>query len=122
MILVDTSVWIDHLHRAVPGLVDALEAADVASHPFVIGELACGTLKRRREVLSLLGALPATALATNEEALQLIESHDLMGRGIGLVDVHLIASVMLTPDCTLWTRDKRLRPVVERLAIAFAGR
>jgi predicted nucleic acid-binding protein len=73
MILVDTSVWIDHLHRSIPLLVEALEREEVLTHPFVIGELACGTLAKRREVLVLLAALPAAAVATDEEALGLIE-------------------------------------------------
>jgi predicted nucleic acid-binding protein len=108
VILVDTSVWIDHLHKAVPLLVDGLETEEVATHPFLIGEIACGEIARRQEVLALLSTLPSSTLATDEEALRFIESHRLMGKGIGYIDAHLLASVMLTGGATLWTRDKRL--------------
>lgn len=121
MILVDTSVWIDHLHKAVPLLGDALERGDVASHPFVIGEIACGEIARRREVLALLSTLPSGIVATDEEALHFIEHHRLMGKGIGYVDAHLLASVMLTNGATLWTRDKRLAVIAAQLRIAFAS-
>jgi predicted nucleic acid-binding protein len=121
VILVDTSVWIDHLHKAVPLLGDALERGDVASHPFVIGEIACGEIARRREVLALLSTLPSGIVATDEEALHFIEHHRLMGKGIGYVDAHLLASVMLTNGATLWTRDKRLAVIAAQLRIAFAS-
>ena len=121
MILVDTSVWIDHLHRAIAALVDALENEQVLHHPFIVGELACGELARRDEVLPLLLALPQCVVATETEALALIERHRLTGKGIGYLDVHLLASVMLTEDAQLWTRDKRLLHVARRLGLAFAG-
>ena len=95
MILVDTSVWIDHLHRAEQTLVQALEAGQVLMHPFVVGELACGHLNNRQEVLTLLQALPAAPIASHPEVLGFIERRGLMGRGIGYVDVHLLASVAL---------------------------
>lgn len=121
MILVDTSVWIDHLHRAVPRLVEALEREQVLTHPFVVGELACGELRQRRELLDLLAALPAAAVATDEEALLLIERRRLMGSGIGYIDVHLLASVMLFTGARLWTTDKRLKAVATDLHLAHEG-
>ena len=108
MILVDTSVWIDHLRRSNEGLVEALEQGNVLVHPFVVGELACGNLANREEVLMLLQALPDARLASDEEVLRFIERRRLMGRGIGYVDAHLLASVALGGDVALWTRDRRL--------------
>lgn len=121
MILVDTSVWVDHFRRNVPELADALERGDVLMHPFVIGELACGNLKDRREVLGLLAALPAAVVATNEETLDFIEGRKLMGKGIGYIDAHLLASVTLTVDARLWTRDKRLGAVAADLRLAVTA-
>ena len=121
MILVDTSVWIDHFHRSLPPLAEALEREEVLTHPFVIGELACGTLAKRREVLDLLAALPAAARATDEEALALIERRTLMGKGLGYIDVHLLAAVLLTERAQLWTRDRRLHTAATQLRIAFAN-
>lgn len=108
MILVDTSVWIDHFRRGNAELADALEREDVLTHPFVIGELACGDLKKRREILDLLAALPAAVVASDDETLHLIEERRLMGRGIGTIDAHLLASVALTEGARLWTLDKAL--------------
>jgi len=119
MILVDTSVWIDHLRRGTPALAAALEEGIVLIHPFVLGELACDNLKNRGEVLRLLGDLPAAPSVTAPEALHLIEARHLMGRGIGYVDVHLLASALLA-GTALWTRDKRLATVATDLGIAFA--
>lgn len=119
MILVDTSVWIDHLHKGIPRLAEALENQEVLSHPFVIGELACGEIKMRREILGLLSDLPIGVVATDEEALALIERHRLMGKGIGYTDVHLLASVMLTDGTRIWTRDKRLAAIATVLRIGF---
>jgi predicted nucleic acid-binding protein len=119
LILVDTSIWIDHLHLAVPSLVDALEIEVVLTHPFVIGELACCRLARRNEVLDLLFALPSSVVATDAEAFELIERQQLAGRGIGYIDVHLLASVLLTHQATLWTRDGRLAAVARSLGVAF---
>lgn len=118
MILVDTSVWIDHLRQADRGLVQALEAGQVLVHPFVVGELACGGLANRVEVLKLLQTLPQAQVATHEEALGFIERRRLMGRGIGYVDVHLLASVALDGAATLRTRDRRLAAVAADLALA----
>ena len=119
MILVDTSVWVDHLRSGDVQLVDLLERANVIMHPFVIGEIACGILRDRLSILELLLDLPAAAVAEGEEVLGFIERHVLHGKGIGYVDVHLLASVALTEGAKLWTRDKRLRVVAEALGCAF---
>ena len=107
MILVDTSIWIDHFRRGNAHLVDALEAGDVLCHPFVIGELACLSLKQRAEVLALLNELPQASLASHAEAMALIDARRLMGRGLGFVDVHLLASAIFD-RATLLTLDKQL--------------
>ena len=120
MILVDTSVWVDHLRDGAPALAAALEQGSVLMHPFVLGELACGNLKNRGEVLRLLGDLPAAPLATDPEALDYIERRALMGRGIGYVDVHLLASAALAGAARLWTRDKRLAALAANLKLAYA--
>ncbi|MDX6379493.1 MAG: hypothetical protein QOI57_517 [Rubrobacteraceae bacterium] len=119
MILVDTSVWIDHLRSGEPALATALEGGRVLMHPFVLGELACGTLKNRSEVLRLLGDLPAAPTAADPEALGFIERRALMGRGIGYIDVHLLASAALAGVGRLWTRDRRLAAVAAELELAF---
>lgn len=118
MIVVDTSVWIDHLRTSIPLLADALEGEDVLVHPFIIGELACGEMKQRREVLRLLATLPSSVMATDEETLHFIERYHLMGKGIGYIDAHLLASVTLTDGAQLWTRDKRLAGIAARLKIS----
>ncbi|HEX7124710.1 MAG TPA: type II toxin-antitoxin system VapC family toxin [Thermodesulfobacteriota bacterium] len=122
MILVDTSVWVDHLRRGDAALAAALEAVEVCIHPFVLGELACGTLRNRREVLELLARLPGVPVATDEEALEFIERRALMGRGIGYIDVHLLASAALAGTVRLWTRDRRLAAVAADLGLAARGR
>lgn len=121
MILVDTSVWIDHLRGGDPVLTAALEGAQVLMHPFVLGELACGNLRNRREVLELLDNLPAAPVATGAEALDLIERPALMGRGVGYIDIHLLASAALADTARLWTRDKRLAAVATELRLAFTA-
>lgn len=118
MLLVDTSVWIDHLRQGVPALAQSLDDAAVVTHPFVIGELACGNLNNRREVLRLLSALPEAVAATHAEALAFIDRHRLMGRGVGYIDMHLLASTMLSRETRLWTRDKRLASLAAELGIA----
>jgi len=115
VILVDTAVWIDHLHRSIPELVELLENERVLIHPFVIGELACGRIANRDEVLDLLATLPFAVVATDLETLELIDRHRLMGKGIGYFDAHLLASVLLTDQAQLWTRDKRLAEIAIRL-------
>jgi predicted nucleic acid-binding protein len=119
VILVDTSVWIDHLRSGEPLLVAALEGGRVMMHPFVLGELACGNLANRSEVLELLGGLPAAPSATDPEALEFIERRTLMGQGIGYIDVHLLASIALSGDARLWTRDRRLAAVATELDLVF---
>ncbi|MGH2634373.1 MAG: type II toxin-antitoxin system VapC family toxin [Tepidiformaceae bacterium] len=119
MILVDTSVWVDHLRSNDVRLASALEAGSVVTHPFVVGELACGNLQNRTEVLALIQQLPTAPVATDAEALAFIEAGSLMGRGIGYVDVHLLASAKLANDCRLWTRDRRLAAVAAELDVAI---
>lgn len=119
MILVDTSVWIEHLRTGDSQLVEELNGGRVCVHPFVIGELACGKIAHRAEVLELLGHLPGVTVATDDEALAFLERRALMGRGIGFVDVHLLASAVLA-GVPLWTRDKRLNGVAEELGMALS--
>ena len=117
MILVDTSVWIDHLRRGDDELAAVLDNDRVLMHPFVLGELACGNLSNRRGVLTLLKNLPQSVVASDEEVLAYITRHELMGRGIGYVDVHLLAAATLSA-AWLWTRDKRLHGVAAALGLA----
>ncbi|MGH7665013.1 MAG: type II toxin-antitoxin system VapC family toxin [Gemmatimonadaceae bacterium] len=119
MILVDTSVWVDHLRAGDPRLIDALNADAVCTHPFVLGELACGNLRPRHQVLSLLGKLPVVPVASDAEALEFIERRSLMGRGIGYIDVHLLASAVLSGTTRLWTRDRRLATVTAAMDRLF---
>ena len=107
MILVDTSVWVDHLRRGNDALAALLEEEQVLCHPFVVGELACGRLRGRPEVLELLARLPAARQASHGEALAFVEGRRLIGRGLGWVDVHLLASATLSGR-PLWTLDRRL--------------
>ena len=116
MILVDTSVWIDHLRSGSRDLELLLNNNQVLIHPFVLGELACGNLDRRTEVLALIGSLPPAPVATGAEVLFFIEQHRLMGKGIGYIDVHLLASVSLTKPASLLTHDKRLGRIAAELA------
>lgn len=118
MILVDTSVWIDHLHRQEERMFTLLTEGRVVVHPFIIGELALGHLRQRETVLELLQNLPQAKLASDSEVLHLIDNEALHGRGIGYVDTHLLASTRLTPGVRFWTRDKRLADVAQGLGIA----
>ena len=118
MVLVDTSIWVSHLRKGNARLRALLENAEVACHPLIIGELACGNIKNRTEILSSLHALPAAVVAKHEEVIRFIESHHLMGRGLGLIDMHLLASALLT-RAPLWTADKRLRAASAELSIAY---
>jgi predicted nucleic acid-binding protein len=118
MILVDTSVWVDHLRKASSKLAKLLEEGDVAIHPFVVGELACGNLKNRSEILALLHALPGAPRAADDELLFFIDRHSLSGKGLGLIDVHLLASSRMG-EFPLWTKDKRLHSAAEALGIHF---
>lgn len=119
MILVDTSVWVDHLRAGDAALGALLNRSQVLMHPFVLGELACGNLRNRSEVLRLLKNLPQAPVASDEEVLFFIERNMLMGRGIGYVDAHLLAAVTLGGSMHLWTRDRRLRSVAESLELAY---
>ncbi len=116
MILVDTSVWIDHLRKGDHELRSLLNEGVVLCHPFVIGELACGNLKNRDEILSLLAALPAALLASHEEGLHLVADRKLAGKGLGWIDIHLLASALLS-KCTLWTKGKALGATAGSLKI-----
>lgn len=117
MVLVDTSVWVDHLRRDRIDLAAQLDAGTVVCHPFVIGELACGHLKNRREILELLQTLCACPVAAHEEVMHLIETHKLMGTGLGYVDVHLLAGAKLS-GLPLWTLDRTLNAAAQRLDLA----
>ena len=118
MILVDTSVWIDHLRRGDAHLMATLLAGHVLIHPWVIGEIACGILRERGQMLDLLRSLPLSPVAIEDEVLFFIEQYALMGRGIGYVDIHLLASAQLA-GARLWTRDKRLVVVANELGVAY---
>ncbi len=120
MILVDSSVWIDHFRSGEPGLIGWLEAGRVLTHPFVIGELALGSLRGRQAILTMLSDLPAGFVASDQEVLHMIDREALHGQGIGYVDTHLLASVRLTPKALLWTRDRRLASVAARSGVALA--
>lgn len=117
MVLVDTSVWIDHINRSDPILVDLLQHKRVWIHPYVVGEIALGSLKNRSIVLSALNDLPQAPVATHVEVDYLIESLQLFNRGIGFVDASLIASAQLSEGLAIWTRDKRLKRVAEDMAL-----
>ncbi|MFO1268660.1 MAG: type II toxin-antitoxin system VapC family toxin [Rubrivivax sp.] len=119
MILVDSSIWIDHLRRTDDELVRLLARGEVLGHPFVIGELACGHLRQRTAFLEQLASLPAAPVATHEEALAFVERHALAGRGIGWTDVHLITAARLAEPAALWTRDKRLAAAAGALGCLY---
>jgi predicted nucleic acid-binding protein len=117
MILADTSVWADHLRLSDPMLGHLLVEGEVAMHPFVLGEIALGFMGRRGEWLLRLRQLPLLHVADPEEILELIERRKLVAAGVGYVDVHLLASTLVTRECRLWTRDKRLKTVAEPLGV-----
>lgn len=120
MILVDTSIWIDHLHRADDELIALLKNSRVATHPMIIGEIALGSLKSRSAVLDGLAGLVSLPTASHAEVLRLVEAHKLYGSGLSLVDCHLLASVLISPGTKLWTRDKRLSARAAKLSVSFA--
>lgn len=120
MILVDTSVWIDHLRHGESALTNLLNAGEVVMHPFVIGELALGNLRQRDVILDTLNNMPRAKIATNEEVLTFINQSKLYGLGIGYIDAHLLASVRLMPVTLIWTRDKRLCAAADQLEILAA--
>jgi predicted nucleic acid-binding protein len=119
VILVDTSVWIDHLRVGDPQLTVLLEEAQVLAHPWVIGELALGRLSGRSETLGLLNNLPQASIPTEAEVMTLVETQPLFGIGIGYVDAHLLAATLLTADASLWTRDERLAAAAADLGISY---
>ncbi|HLA24749.1 MAG TPA: PIN domain-containing protein [bacterium] len=118
MILVDTSVWIDHLRVGNPRLASLLQDALVLTHPFVIGELACGRLENREQVLTFLRVLPTAQLAEHNEVLGFVERHRLYGRAIGWIDAHLLASARLSA-AALWTLDRPLHRVAISLRLTL---
>lgn len=118
MVLVDTSIWVDHFRQGSQRLQTLLMDSNVMCHPFVIGELACGNLANRREILALLSTLPATPVVEFDELMFFIDQHRLMGKGVGFVDIHLLASARLA-DIPLYTSDKRLKIEAERLGLAY---
>jgi predicted nucleic acid-binding protein len=118
MILVDTSVWVTHFNVGHEVLKERLREGEVAIHPFVIGELACGNIKNRAEILSLLAALPQVEVVALEEYLEFIEANELTGMGLGFVDVHLLASARLS-GVSFWTEDKRLQDAARKLGTAI---
>jgi predicted nucleic acid-binding protein len=120
LILVDSSVWIWHLRQVDLALARLLDAEEVLTHPFVVGELAMGSLPRRAELLAGFYGLPRAVVATDEEVMAFIEQEHLFGFGLGYIDVHLLASARLTPDARLWSRDRRLADTARRLGVAPA--
>jgi len=117
MVLVDTSVWIAHLREGQPVLADLLADGLVLMHPFVAGELACGNLKNRADILSDLAALPAAQRASDSEVMGLIDERRLWGRGLGWIDAHLLAAALLS-NCRLWTLDKKLGLAASELQLS----
>ena len=118
MVLVDTSIWVTHLRQGTRRLEKLLMDAEIMCHSFIIGELACGNLKNRNEILSLLQSLPMTPTIEFDEFLFFIDRNHLMGKGVGFVDVHLLASAQLA-GVPLWTADKRLKSVADQLKLTF---
>jgi predicted nucleic acid-binding protein len=118
MVITDTSIWVTHLRQGSRQLEKLLIDAEVMCHPFIIGELACGNLKNRNEIISLLQSLPMAPTIEFDELLFFIDRNDLMGKGVGFVDVHLLASAQLE-GVTLWTADKKLKSSADRLELTF---
>lgn len=121
MIIVDTSVWIDHFQKSNPQLSAELNVGNVLAHPFVIGEIACGNVRNRVVILTSLQALAWANVASPTEILVFIERHKIMGKGIGYVDAHLLASTLLTKGASLWTRDRKLLEVAGQLNVSRYG-
>jgi predicted nucleic acid-binding protein len=119
VILVDTSVWIDHFRKGDPKLTRLLNEALVLTHPFIIGEMALGGLKNRKQVLLNLAELPSANPANDDEVLIFIETAGLAGSGIGYLDAHLLASAKLTPEAKLWSRDKKLKAAAEAIGLGM---
>ena len=119
MILADTSVWVDHLRSEDLYLAVLLDQNQIVIHPMVVGELACGNVGNRTEVFSLLRSLPQLRVAADDEVLFLIEYHQMMGRGIGFIDAHLLAAAVMSAPTQLWTNDRRLMDLASELGIAY---
>jgi len=119
LILVDTSIWIDHLHVARPVLIELLGRDEVGCHPLVVEELAMGSIQKRADVLGLLASLHQFPVVTHDELLEFVDAHQLWGRGLSPVDAHLLGSVLLSPGTTLWTGAKRLRAAASDVGVAF---
>lgn len=118
MVLVDTSVWVAHFREGNSGLASLLNSGQVCCHPLIVGELACGNLKQRSEILSLLRALPSVVVAEHDEVIDLIENQRLMGKGLGFIDMHLIASALMS-RVTLWTFDRKMSQFAALLGLAY---
>ena len=121
MVLVDTSIWVVHLRNGNIGFETLLNEGNVVCHPFIVGELACGNLKNRVEILSLLQTLPMAIHGDHKEVMKFIEDHTLMGKGLGYIDIHLIVSAIIT-DIPLWTADKKLNEISLKLGIGYQSR
>jgi predicted nucleic acid-binding protein len=121
MILVDTSVWISHLRDGIDDLAILLNKGVVACHPYILGELACGNIKNRKEIVKLLESLPFSLIASHQEVLDFISHKDLMGKGLGYIDMHLLVSSILS-ETPLWTLDKRLQIEAVELDTAFISK
>ncbi|HVY85734.1 MAG TPA: type II toxin-antitoxin system VapC family toxin [Caulobacterales bacterium] len=120
MILVDTSVWIDHFRAAEPQLVSLLNGNEVLTHPCVIGEIALGGLKQRAQIMRHLNNLPTALIATHQEVMTFVDAHALVNTGVGYTDACLLASVALTPGSAIWTRDENLKAQAARCGLAPA--
>ncbi|MCV9998104.1 VapC toxin family PIN domain ribonuclease [Pararhizobium sp. YC-54] len=118
MVLIDTSIWIDHLRLNEPEVTDLLLQRRLLMHPYIIGEIALGTLRNRSAILGMLAELPTSRLASPAEVLRLVDQNKLFGLGIGYVDAHILASLRLTARSQLWTRDKRLHAAAMKLGLA----
>jgi predicted nucleic acid-binding protein len=118
LVLVDTSVWINHLREGDKNLAILLQNELVACHPFIIGELACGNMKNRNEIINLLNALPSTPLLEHDEIMDFIEGRNIINQGIGYVDVHILGSAIIS-ETPLWTLDKSLKKIAKQMAIEY---
>ena len=119
MILVDTPVWIDHWRSPLCHLIELLSNGEILTHPMVIGELACGSIRDRQQTIRILNRLPRAPLAGHSEVIDFIEARRLMGLGVGYIDVHLLASAMLDNSTKLWTVDRRLHNAAVELRVAY---
>ena len=122
MILVDSSVWIDHLRHAEPDLLRLLSEDEVLSHPLVVGEVMMGRFKRRDEALEIFRDLEGSIESEHERVLEFVALHELFGKGIGYIDAHLLVSTQMTPGARFWTRDRRLMEVAVRLDLGYSVR